>query len=608
MAYDAAGNVTSDGKFRYQTYTYDANNRLRETRRADAVSTTSAVYDGVGQRVQTSIEGTESHDYVYDAMGRVIAEYGSDGWTRDRIYRGGEMIASDEAIGRCLKTIEQFVNAFYWGAFGRFPTAEERQSESAQLRSAQGQGQAQMVAEAQRFGREMFHSAEYAARNRTDEQFVHDMYYAWQQRPADEEGYHEWVRTISGSGREHVIDGFADGGEFAGRVGALCAGTATEAVLWQFTDQVGSVRMVVNESGAVQDRHDTAPFGDEINWGAVRATNNTAQAGQTSAADTVTSTGLYGWNETIRARYAGLERDTPTGLEHTQWRKYDGWQGRWTTTDPSLASMSVGDPQSLNRYSYVQNDPINMVDPTGLESDPYFGLGPPPAAADPWAGAPVIARIETFAPRWIPDFDLLNSYSSYRTYWTVREYDDVHPRERPQKPQPPAPPNSAPRNQNRQPPRSDINNCIHNASAAANEQAGRIRMENTPNILPSGGSITSALIFGVGGAVARNALSGAIRGTGAGLGGTLVGAGVGAIISFAKDSVGDFIYKGIRENVQMNSLGMSLSRNIEDCFRKNGQEPPPTLRLDPFGFAAGGYQKDCVNGNNQFTLFRERRG
>ena len=222
--------------------------------------------------------------------------------------------------------------------------------------------------------KKQFHSAEYAARNRTDEQFVHDMYYAWQQRPADEEGYAEWVRTISGSGREHVIDGFADGGEFAGRVGALCAGTATEAVIWQLTDQVGSVRMVVSESGAVQEIHDTAPFGDEINWGAVRATNNTAQAGQTNAADTVTSTGLYGWNETIRARYGSLERDTPTGLEHTQWRKYDGWQGRWTTTDPSLSSMSVGDPQSLNRYSYVQNDPVNGVDPRGLDANAAFDV------------------------------------------------------------------------------------------------------------------------------------------------------------------------------------------------------------------------------------------
>ena len=28
--------------------------------------------------------------------------------------------------------------------------------------------------------------------------------------------------------------------------------------------------------------------------------------------------------------------------------------------------MSVGDPQSFNRYAYVGNDPVNMVDPSGL--------------------------------------------------------------------------------------------------------------------------------------------------------------------------------------------------------------------------------------------------
>jgi len=37
-----------------------------------------------------------------------------------------------------------------------------------------------------------------------------------------------------------------------------------------------------------------------------------------------------------------------------------------TTTDPDGGSMALGDPQSFNRYSYVQNDPVNFVDPTGL--------------------------------------------------------------------------------------------------------------------------------------------------------------------------------------------------------------------------------------------------
>lgn len=62
-----------------------------------------------------------------------------------------------------------------------------------------------------------------------------------------------------------------------------------------------------------------------------------------------------------------MEADAETGLEHTTWRKYDSWQGRWTSPDPYPGSMSLGDPQSFNRYAYVLNDPVNLIDPTGLE-------------------------------------------------------------------------------------------------------------------------------------------------------------------------------------------------------------------------------------------------
>ena len=32
--------------------------------------------------------------------------------------------------------------------------------------------------------------------------------------------------------------------------------------------------------------------------------------------------------------------------------------------------MTIGDPQSFNRYSYVSNDPVNFVDPSGLIKQP----------------------------------------------------------------------------------------------------------------------------------------------------------------------------------------------------------------------------------------------
>jgi len=47
-------------------------------------------------------------------------------------------------------------------------------------------------------------------------------------------------------------------------------------------------------------------------------------------------------------------------------RRYNRWWSRFDQPDPYDGSYNLADPQSLNRYSYVQNDPVNYVDPTGL--------------------------------------------------------------------------------------------------------------------------------------------------------------------------------------------------------------------------------------------------
>ncbi len=45
-------------------------------------------------------------------------------------------------------------------------------------------------------------------------------------------------------------------------------------------------------------------------------------------------------------------------------RQYYVTQGRWMTPDPT--GGNILDPQSLNRYAYVENNPASMVDPLGL--------------------------------------------------------------------------------------------------------------------------------------------------------------------------------------------------------------------------------------------------
>lgn len=68
----------------------------------------------------------------------------------------------------------------------------------------------------------------------------------------------------------------------------------------------------------------------------------------------------------MRQGYALTEKDDATGLDHTWFRKNENQAGRWTSPDPYNGSMSISDPQSFNRYSYVENEPTNFIDPSGL--------------------------------------------------------------------------------------------------------------------------------------------------------------------------------------------------------------------------------------------------
>jgi RHS repeat-associated protein len=53
-----------------------------------------------------------------------------------------------------------------------------------------------------------------------------------------------------------------------------------------------------------------------------------------------------------------------TGLDYAVFRQYASGQGRFTTRDLLAGQITV--PQSLNRFTYVENDPVNFSDPFGL--------------------------------------------------------------------------------------------------------------------------------------------------------------------------------------------------------------------------------------------------
>jgi RHS repeat-associated protein len=69
--------------------------------------------------------------------------------------------------------------------------------------------------------------------------------------------------------------------------------------------------------------------------------------------------------EGVRSRYTGKERDSESGLDNFGARYDASTMGRFMTPDPLGGHLE--DPQTLNKYAYVRNNPTTLTDPTGLD-------------------------------------------------------------------------------------------------------------------------------------------------------------------------------------------------------------------------------------------------
>jgi RHS repeat-associated protein len=125
----------------------------------------------------------------------------------------------------------------------------------------------------------------------------------------------------------------------------------TNGTRYATADHLGTPRIITNSSAGVVSRHDYMPFGEEI---------GTGFAGRTSAMGFSVVDGQ-------RQKFTSKERDVETGLDYFNARFYASTQGRFTTPDPLLSSGRPLQPQSWNRYTYVINRPLSMVDPNGLD-------------------------------------------------------------------------------------------------------------------------------------------------------------------------------------------------------------------------------------------------
>jgi RHS repeat-associated protein len=113
---------------------------------------------------------------------------------------------------------------------------------------------------------------------------------------------------------------------------------ASGAVHYYFANYLASTSVITDASGNVTEQSDYYPYGGEI-----------AVSG----------------SDPNHFKFTGKERDSESGLDNFGKRYLGSSLGRFMTPDPPLMDQHIADPQSWNLYSYVRNNPLSFVDPTG---------------------------------------------------------------------------------------------------------------------------------------------------------------------------------------------------------------------------------------------------
>ncbi|MCT2532883.1 hypothetical protein N2488_06760 [SAR92 clade bacterium H231] len=125
-------------------------------------------------------------------------------------------------------------------------------------------------------------------------------------------------------------------------------------------DHLGSPSLIMDKVAQVQQTMDFDPWGARrtTNWSAMSSTELTNtffknhSVSNSVGTDSLTSRG-----------FTGHEMLDEVGIIHMNGRIYDAKLGRFLQADPFV--QFPYNTQGLNRYSYINNNPLNAIDPSG---------------------------------------------------------------------------------------------------------------------------------------------------------------------------------------------------------------------------------------------------
>jgi RHS repeat-associated protein len=153
--------------------------------------------------------------------------------------------------------------------------------------------------------------------------------------------------------------------------GQLLAYQESGRVLWVHDEPITKAKRMTDTTRTIVNASELDPFGGQV--GPATSQNGTLWNQQT-------------WLQ--HHRYSTYERDSNSSDEAMQ-RRYNRWWSRFDQPDPYNGSYDLGNPQSFSRYAYVQNDPVNLVDPSGLlEAAPCGVSYKYDPATGEWRGTP----------------------------------------------------------------------------------------------------------------------------------------------------------------------------------------------------------------------------
>ena len=161
-----------------------------------------------------------------------------------------------------------------------------------------------------------------------------------------------YLYDLDGNITTDLLPSGTDAADYIFAGGQLIAEYTSGTTYFIHTNHLGTPSVITNLSGASIDCNSTYPYGEQDN--------------------TICTTSNSIWD-----KFTGYRLDPETGLEYAHARYYNPSLGRFMSPDPLGGDPK--NPQSLNRYAYVLNNPLTLVDPSGLmaKGGPYPYVPPP---------------------------------------------------------------------------------------------------------------------------------------------------------------------------------------------------------------------------------------